>query len=106
MPKPPDAVRAAKFERPGEGTEDDMGFPAQADSTEDGLVAAGMFLGEPGQAGFDKLVGHFREDNEIYLFDTSFPNGARLRGVIEDRILVNDQGEMLVDDTGKALEVG
>ena len=69
MPAPSDAVRALKTERPAEGTQDDQGFPAQVNSEEDGIVIGGFFLGRAGQDGFDKLVGGFREGDDLHLFD-------------------------------------
>ena len=106
MPKAVDAVRPLKNERPGEGTEDDTGFPTQADSTEDAIASAGVYLGEPGQDAFDKVVGTYREDNEIWLFDGCIPGGARLCGMAAGLILVTDQGEVVIEDTTeKALEI-
>jgi hypothetical protein len=52
---PDDLVRPLKNERPSEGADDDMGFPAQADPRRDGLSFRGFFL-QSAAGPNDKLV--------------------------------------------------
>ena len=81
MPKPPDRVQLLKQELASDGgdpLDGESGFPVALDSTEDGLQAAGFFLGENGKPAGDELVGGYREGDELLLFDILNPLGKPL----------------------------
>ena len=76
-----DRVRPLKNERlgPGEGSEDDLGFPTQANPEEDQLAAHGIVAGETGKDGSDLLVRLYREDDKWYFedVDNAGPSGRK-----------------------------
>ena len=81
MAKPPDRVQLLKQELATDGgdpLDGEEGYPAPVDSTEDGVQVAGFFLGESAKPAADELVGGYREDDELVLFDSLNPLGKPL----------------------------
>ena len=79
--KPPDRVQLLKQELASDGgdpLDGEDGYPAPVDSTEDGIQAAGFFLGEDGSPAGDEAVGGYRENDELVLFDVNVPGGVGL----------------------------
>lgn len=74
-----DRVRPLKNERTGsgEGSEDDFGFPTQANPQEDELACAGIVAGEAGKDGSDLLVRLYRENDKWFFEDVDNTGGNR-----------------------------
>jgi hypothetical protein len=89
--KPPDRVQVLKQEVASDGgdpADDESGFPAPVNSTEDGLQAAGFYLGESGKPASDELVGGFREADKLKLFDSTIPSGVELSSLLSSGSLL------------------
>lgn len=97
-----DRVRPLKNENigVGEGSDDDLGFPTQADPTEDELAVAGIVAGEAGKDGSDLLVRLYREDDEWYFEDTN--NSGIQRKSLSD-LAVTASGSGVSENQHKAL---
>ena len=78
--KPSDRVHPLKLEEAAEGgdaADDNLGLPARLNPTEDGLAVAGLFYGEAGKDGSDKIVTTYREGDKMYFEDTDYNGGSR-----------------------------
>lgn len=78
--KPPDRVHPLKLEDASEGgdaLDDNMGLPSRLNPTEDALAVAGLYGGEDGKDGSDKIVTLYRESDRWYFEDTDNAGLAR-----------------------------
>jgi len=80
MAKPSDRVNPLKLESAAEGGDagdENLGHPAKLNPEEDAMAAAGVYFGEPGKDGSDKLVGVYREYDEMVFEDTNNAGGGK-----------------------------
>ena len=80
MPKPSDRVNPLKLESAAEGgdaADDNLGLPAKLNPEEDAVAVAGLFYGESGNDGQDKLVTSYREGDEMFFEDTNNAGAGR-----------------------------
>ena len=96
----------------GEGSDDDEGFPAQTDPTEDRLACHGLYAGEFEKDGSDKLVTLYRENDKWYFEDTDHAGASRrslsqlATSVIQITNLVTESGSATFETIQKFIYGG